>query len=238
MPITHGKNAEAYANGFKVSDFFMSIETDATVDTAETTVLNSSNVKTYIPGKIDATLSGEGLFEGTTNGIDAELSRALASSSDILWLIYPEGSAIGGFGYGLKTVQTSYGITAPVDDVVSTTVDGQSVLGRDRVESLKSISVVTANTGVETVDDNTAATTVGGTAYLQKTENVRNLTSAAIQDSNNNTTFAALVSFTASTGVGAERIAVSGEVKRYTRAIWQQAASTLSGEFTIAFNRK
>ena len=42
----HGKRTEVYANGWKVSDYFNSIETIATVDTAETTVFNSSDVKT------------------------------------------------------------------------------------------------------------------------------------------------------------------------------------------------
>jgi len=242
MAFVHGKNTIVLMQGFNMSNYLNSVETDLTADVSEITVFNSSTVKSYIGGNKDATLSAEGLFEGSTAApnVDAFIS-IVPSSSDVLWSIYPNGTTLGSFGNGIATVHTEYSVTAPVDDVVSMTVSGQSVSGRERIASLKSIASETANTGVGTGFDagvGSSSDASGGVGYLQKLENLRSLTSATIQHSNNNSSWDALISFTATTAVTAERIAVTGAVKRYTRAIFQQAASTLNGSFNMGFNRK
>jgi len=241
MAFVHGKNTIVLMQGFNMSNFLNSVETAFTADVNETTVFNSSNVKTYVGGNRDVTLSAEGLFDGSTadGRVDSFVS-AIPSSSDVMWSIYPNGTTLGAFGYGIATLQTEYALSSPVDDVISMTLSGQSVSGRDRTHSLKSIAADTSNTGVGTGVDSGAgsSSTQGGVGYLQKLDNTRNLTSATIQHSNNNSSWDALISFTASTARGAERIAVSGTVKRYTRAIFQRAASTLSGQHQIGFDRK
>jgi len=241
MAFVHGKNTVVLMQGFNMSNFLNSVETDLTADVSEVTVFNSSNVKSYVGGNKDTTLSAEGLFDGSTvDGTVDTFVSTVPSSSDVLWSIYPNGTTLGSFGNGIATVHTEYSVSSPVDDVISMTVSGQSVSGRERIHSLKSIASETSNTGVGTGFDSGAgsSSTQGGVGYLQKLENLRSLTSATIQHSNNNSTWDALISFTASTARGAERIAVSGTVKRYTRAIFQQAASTLNGSFNMGFDRK
>jgi len=242
MAFVHGKNTIVLMQGFNMSNFLNSVETDFTADVNETTVFNSSSVKTYLGGNRDTTISAEGLFSGTTadGQVDSFVS-VVPSSSDVLWSVYPNGTTLGAFGYGIATLHTEYAISTPVDDVISMTLSGQSVSGRERTHSLKSIAADTSNTGVGTGVDagvGSSSDAGGGVGYLQKLENTRNLTSATIQHSNNNSSWDALVSFTATTGRTAERIAVSGPVKRYTRAIFQRAASTLSGQHQIGFDRK
>lgn len=235
----HGKSSVVLANGVNFSNYLNSIETPMEVDTAETTVFNSSGAKSYIPGLKDATLSAEGFYDGSSGSVDSILTSVLGASTPIVWTWYPQGTAAGNYGYGMQTIETSYSLSSPVDEVVTISVEGQSKSGgRDRVESLLALTAETTS-GNGSSDDNAAATTNGGVGYFQRTDNSTKGVTPVIQHSSAATSWATLVAFSSGTAKGGQRIAVAGSVKRYTRASWTITGSTLvSTTLHFGFNRR
>jgi hypothetical protein len=198
-------------------------------DTVETSVFSSSD-KTYVVGLRDATVSAEGFFAGSTVQTDNIFNNVLGST--VIWSYYPAGPALSNAGYGIKSIETSYEITSPIDGVVSVSIEGQAVIGADRILSHHDL-VAETTTGAETSIDATAASSRGATGYLQITGITGGITATIrIQDSAIGTTFADLISFTGSTGINAQRaISSSGTIKRFTRAAW-----TLSAAGSVTFN--
>jgi hypothetical protein len=86
--------------------------------------------------------------------------------------------------------------------------------------------------------DGGAATTLGAQAWLHVFSFTGTSVTVTLQDSADNSTFAAIaspMSFTAATGVTSERIAVSGTIRRYVRAI--TAGTFSSAVFAVQFTR-
>jgi len=251
MSFGHGKQAVILMSGFRMDSFLNSFDTSKTGDTAETTVFNSSDVKSYVPGKVDATLSAEGLFDGSITGIDSTLASALASSSEKVFTHWPQGTSTGSFGVGMKTHQTTYDISTPIDDVVSTSIEGQSNMGRDRVESLFELSTISTSSGNgatntnSTVNGSTAGSIKGAVGYLQKTDtSTGTITAASIQHSSCDiaASFGDLITFAAvgSTVRSGQRVATgSTNVKRYTRFKYTLGSSNHDSiVVNVGFSRK
>ncbi len=235
MTGTHGKHARTYINGYDLSAYLNSFGVAQTADTVETSAFSSSD-KTYVVGLRDATISAEGFFAGSTVETDYVFNQVLASTE--IWSYYPAGPALGNSGYGIKSIETSYEITSPIDGVVSVTVEGQAILGADRILSHHNL-IAETTTGSETSIDATAASTKGATGYLQITSVTGGITATiSIQDSSAGTAWATLIAFTAATGRTAQRaISSSGTVKRFTRAQWT-LSSTGSVTFNVGMKRK
>lgn len=243
MAFSHGKSARVYADGYKLSDFLSSVEAPMEAETYETTVFGSSGYKSYVPGNIDATLSGEGFYDGSTSGTDAVFTAALGSSY-VIWNWYPEGDAAGNYGVGMKTIETAYNISSPVDGVISATIEGQSVVGRDRVQSIMALAAKTTTNSSGTPVSTTAGTTKGGIGYFQRTDNsTKGVTptlqhSSGVASSSQVATWTTLVSFSSGTSKGAQRVAVSGAVKKQVRGKYTITGSTLvSTNLHFAFQR-
>ena len=218
----HGKGTTVLMDGWDMGDILNSIETPATVDTAETTVFNSSNdSKTYVTGVADATLTAEGFFVSSSSDSSVEntLADAINTTGSQVWTWWPGGSNIGNAGYGLTSFETGYTITSPVDGTVDISLDGQVTDGRDRLISLRTLSCGAASTGNGSNVDNDAATTSGGIGYYQRVTNSTNDFKVIIQHSAAGTTFDDLISFTSGTGRTAQRATVTGTIKQFTREV-------------------
>lgn len=86
--------------------------------------------------------------------------------------------------------------------------------------------------------DGAAATTFGAQAYLHVFAFTGTSVTVTLQDSADNATFAAIASpmnFTAATGITSERIAVTGTIRRYVRAITTGTFS--NAVFAVQFTR-
>jgi hypothetical protein len=236
MAFGHGKNSIVMMSGYDLSCYLNTLSTPQSADTVETTVFCSS-AKEYIPGNKDATLSAEGFYDGTPGAVDDILSSAHGTSENV-WVWYPQGATLNNYGYGLETINNSYEITTPVDGVVSISMEGQSYVGKDRIQSHHSL-VQETTSGTETSIDGTASSTKGGIGYVEITSNSCGVSATIkIQHSNNNSTFDDLISFTASTAVTGERLQSTGNtVKQYTRASWTFASSA-PVTFNVGFRRK
>ena len=231
----HGRQASVYQNGYDMSNYLNSVTHSASVDTHETTVF-SSTAKTYLVGLVDGSLSAEGLFSST--GIDSTLNTLVGSTAGSVWSEYPQSSAVGSYGMGMAALNTAYEITTPVDGVVSLSVEGQSKMGRERIVSLRA-KADASTSGTGTSNDNTAASTEGGSGYLHRFDTNSRTATIVVQHSSAGSSWATLLSFAATTGRNGQRVPVSGSVKRYVRhSLSLSTNSTAAVNFQVGFYRK
>lgn len=241
MPFIHGKGTIVLCNEFDLSGYFNEASASRSVETAETTTFGNS-AKTYITGLADGTLSLGGLFEGSANATDKELTDILGDNAGMVISVAPEGSlTIGKRTLSLTGKLTSYEISSPVGDVVSASSEFQADEGIGSGVSLHALAAETA-TGNGTSVDNGASTAIGGFGTLHVTANTMNANTVfKVQHSADNSTWADLATFStvATTIVTAERVEVASTttVNRYLRATWT-ASGTGSITFHINFARR
>jgi hypothetical protein len=232
VTFRHGKNTKVLFAEYDLSSYFNEASASQSIETGETTTYGT-NSKTYVTGLADGTISLNGLFDGSANGVDAVLSAKIGDSAGAIITVAPEGLAFGSRLKSAQTLSTSYEISSPVADVVSVTAEAQVSGGIGNGISLRDLSAATA-TGNGTAHDNSASTANGGAGVLHVTANSHNAGSTfKIQHSADNSTWADLITFTAvsTTTLTSERVAVTGTVNRYLRASW-----TLAGTGSITFH--
>jgi len=236
MPPAHGRLTRVYLNAYDLTGFYRKTESELTREVAETTVFNQAD-KTYLPGVRDASISLEGLFDGAVDGIEEVLLAALNADPTII-NICPQGDALGNVAYGLSTLETKYAIDASKDDIVTLANELQSSSGRDRLLVQHALGSEVAN-GQSASIDNAAQSTNGGVGFLQVMD-IAGITNLAviIEDSADNSSWATILTFAGVTADrGRQRVAITGTVRRYTRARWT-FTGTGSAQFWVGFGRK
>lgn len=236
MPtFTHGKNATVLANGYNLSSYFNSVSASGSSETAEVSTFGD-NSKKYIPGLKDATFSVEGYYDATAGAVDESLAAMLGNET--VWVTVMNADAVGARGYAAKTIATTVDTGAEIGGAVTVSAEGQSTTGIDGIVVLKALSAVTAG-GNGTQVDNTTSTTTGAVGYLQVTGISGTPTLVAkVQHSTDGSTWVDLITFTSVTTANtAERIAVSGTVNRYLRALWTISGGSPSATFHLSADR-
>jgi hypothetical protein len=246
MPtFRHGKNTVVLFDKYNLSEYFNSVTATAMAEAVETTTFGSAN-KTYAIGMKDGSISLEGLWAGDTDGVDEVLSAAVASNSKKIITVGSEGATLGRRAKLINTDETSYEISSAVADMVTISAEAQAsgtVGGFDGgvlLAANQTVSATVANTSV----DNSASTTNGGVGHLHVTSNTRNgAATIKIQHSANNSTWADLSVFTATTSstTTSERIEVAAgtTVNRYLRVnVSAISGSTGSLTITVGFARR
>jgi hypothetical protein len=248
MPtFRHGKNTVVLFDKYDLSQYFNSATTSAMSEAVETTTFGSAN-KTYAVGMKDGTVSFEGLWSGVldTEGSDAVLHNAIASTTKKVITVASEGSAIGRRAKLINTDETSYEIKAAVADMVTISAQAQASGLQGGLDGgvILAASQVLASTATNASVDNTAGTTNGGVGHLHVTANTRNgAITVKIQHSANNSTWADLIVFTSTTSstTTAERVEVAAgtSVNRYVRVnVSGFAGSSGSATITVGFARR
>lgn len=237
MAFGHGKDCAVYADGYDLSSYLTKAVSKLSCDVAKTTTMGKSS-NTYLSGVKDGKFTCDGLWEGSAGAADAVFSAALGAAETLV-LVYPHGDdSQGDVGVGARTIQSTYDITSPVDNVVSTVCEFQCSNDVDRVQSLHPLAAETSG-GNKAIWDGAASSSAGCACHLQITAfsgtnvivQVQHGTEAGGGD------MAELVTFTSVTAANAsERKTTSGTVNRYLRI-------SLSGTFTsatiaVAFSRK
>jgi hypothetical protein len=235
VAFEHGSKAQVLVNGYDLSPFLRSFSSPASVEAVEVTTFGAT-AKSYIPGLLDATLTAEGLFDGAAQAVDEILAAALGKK-DSIWNWYPQGGEVGKRGYGFAAIETSYEVETPVDGVAAVSVEAQSSVGREPVVVLHELREEAID-GSGTIIDNGAATNNGGVGYLHVAQ-ITGSVLVTIEHSSDN--FVAdvlpLITFTlVNASRKAERVAVSGTVKRYVRVKWDITGGPAT--FHVAFGRK
>lgn len=244
MPtFAHGKSTSLFFNATNLTEYFRSASRSNMVEPAETTVFGKS-FKTYIPGLQDATVSLEGLFDGTASAVDDTISGILGSSSDNIVTVALVAPAVGATTYIGEGIATSYGVTSPVADVVSLTVELQSDQGIVSARSLHDNTAVSSTSNLTSYDGG-AATSTGWSAALHVHTNSRNGTvDVKIQDSSDNLVFTdvtsgAFTQISAST-TGSQFLRSSSgtaQIRRYARGVVTLGGSTGSITFMLSLAR-
>lgn len=223
-----------------LSQILTDVQVEASADALKTSVFGVSD-HTYIPGLRDATVSYEGMFDGTalstastasTGALDARFESALAASTQPVVTYGPEGDTIGRRARMFRQETVAYTASSPANDVVRVSASGQGSGLHDSGVWLLNLTARTSTSSTfASVNSGIAAgTTSGGVGHLHMTAD-STLTSCIvkIQHSTAGASWVDLITFTNSTATSsansAQRTTASGTVKRYTKAI----ISTLSG---------
>lgn len=217
MAFSHGSSATLHHNGYDLTAYFSSFESQGTNGTAETTTFGQT-AKAYIVGLNDGQLSGEGIYDTTAESV---LVTAIANRSEAVTCYWPNGDTLGNNGVGLKGQETALNVKSDVGDANKFDVEFQSEVGREGIVSHYALAASSAS-GTATVVDNTTGSPGAPVGYLQVTACNGGTVDVKIQHSADNSSYSDLITFTsitASNAPFAERIEASGTVHRYTRAV-------------------
>ena len=125
MPtFVHGKSTDFEVDDTggtsrSLANTLTSVDFPETIDTAETTAFGATS-KSYIVGLRDATISVSGLWDATIDGYIIGTEPATRS-----FIFGPAGSTGGNVKYSGECILTNYGISNPVGDVVTYSLDLQ-----------------------------------------------------------------------------------------------------------------
>ena len=210
----HGKGSKVFVNGKHLSAYFDSFDLQLSADTAEKSAFQDT-AKGYVGGMTGATLSLNGFFDEAATAADKILADAIATRS--VWCVFPDGDAITKSGYGIDGSNNSHQVMSTKDDCARIAAACQSDVGADRIVSILALGSKTSS-GSGTVNNNGGAST-DGAAYLQAIS-VTGSVAVKIEHSADNSSWSDLVAFTAVAGIKAERKAITGEIKQYTKVTY------------------
>ena len=248
MAFDHGKSGKVAIDQFDLTGYFNSMDINRDVEGPETTVFGLDD-RTYLPGGLrGGTVSLAGFWDSTaTTGVDEVIAAALGATSANVITLGPGGltnstSYVSDSAYLLSAFHTSYSISAPVDGIVSITVDVQSTGGLEQGRALHNIAAETATDTGNSIDG-AAATSNGGVGHLHVTaaSGGSPILDVLIEDSANDSDWTTLITFTQASAVTSQRSAVTGEVLRYIRASWtvdDTTGQSPSFTFTVAWARR
>ena len=230
--FAHGKSARVLLGRYDMSPFLTEFSIDASIDAPDVTALGSSH-KAYLAGGLgDVTASMSGLYSfGTTSdstGSDSThivqvLDTWLGGSSRFVTTLLPSGYTAGARAFLMSGDVTAYAISAPVDDVVKTSLELQGSDGYDGGRLLRALSASTSTgsgSAVASIGTTSAGGSTGGGVFHLHVTAERNVTTATVkvQHSTSGSTWADLTTFTAATGPTFQRSTVAGTIKEQLRA--------------------
>ena len=249
MPtFVHGKSTAVYLDEFDLTSYFTDSSFSIENDTAETTAYGDTN-KTYLLGIRGGTLSLSGMWSAGAGGSDEELQEIIGSTTEPIITVREGAAAIGSRAVIAQANETNYSITNPIGDVVTVAADFECTNSditnltfalASGVQLTAGASIAHGSLGALSSVDNAASSANGGAATLHvPTNTVNGNTTIKVQHSANDSTWAALISFTAvgSAGVTSEIKAVTGTVNRYLRVTASTAGSSGSITFMVAAAR-
>jgi len=225
----HGKSSRLIVKGVDASSMFNEFTVMSSVDTQETTTFGKDD-RTFIAGQRTGTLSAQGFLDNTTAGTNDPFKTfrdALGSSTDLVITAIPGapgGSTVtpGALARLGAAIETSFETAAPAMGVVTAKFDAQVNDRFDFGRVLYGPAAAVTSTGIKTTVDSgvAAGTTGGGVGHFHLTQSSGSVTALVIKIQHSSATvWSDLCSSTALTATpGAKRVAVTGTVKRYTRA--------------------
>ena len=244
----HGKGVRTLVDEKDLSDFLKEVTVSAEMDTAEVTTFGD-NDKSYIPGLKDATLSFNGLFAASTTAVDDVanyLDGALGGSTKQVITVDVNRST-GGRAWMMQADDTKYDVSAPVDDIVTISVDARASGGywggrMLRPLSTKAGSTATVSGSAVATPGTTAVggTTGGGVAHFHLTA-VQSTGEIyfTVQHSTTGSTWATLITSSTFSAVNFQRSTVAGTVKEQLRGqVLAGSTKDVTATAAIAFSRR
>lgn len=230
----HGIGSKLYLSGFDISAFFKSYNIQGQKGTAETSTL-ADTFQQFVSGLGGANVTLDGFYDNSAGGAVVLLEAAFGSTVKV-FTVYPQGATLGKLGYGQSGFATSLDAQADIGSAVSINGSLLSNTGFDMGVSLITPASITS-AGNGTSIDQAAATANGARAYLHVTAFSGTDATIVVADSADDSSFATIGTFTQITAVNAaQRIAISGAVRRYVR--YTISGTFTSVTFTLLFARK
>ncbi len=239
MTVIHGKNTRVYVEGYDLSNKFDAVSNEVDITEHETTGFGVDS-KTYMAGLVDARLTAEGFWDTDTsnNNLTDDVLSAELAAGDSVWCVMYADTAVGDRGLGIQAIQSSYGQTSKVSEVTRVKADAQSQVAFDAIQTLHVKAQRTTDGNGSSLDNGTSSSN-GGVGYLQVfSATGGNAITVKIQHSTNDIDWNDLITFTAATGITAERVTTTGTVNRYVRAAWTHETPPGAATFFVGFGRK
>lgn len=237
MSIRHGKDARIYVNGYDFSGDVTAVSGKMANEVVEYAVLDGGQYH-YFRGLGKDEIGIDGLLD-TTAAVQLD---ALHAATDGYQMVVVLGSTAGDPALAAAEVKLQdYEKKAVTTDINRISFKG--VTNDYPFDHAKSLHPKAQRTddGIGTTLDNTSSSADGAVGYLQVFEqtggtgltvSIRHSTDNFVADNTQ------LLAFTAATGRTTERVAVTGTVKRYVRAIWDFAgAGPYTGTFVVVMKR-
>lgn len=202
--------------------------------------LDLTGIDKSAPERVGGLRDGMIEFSAWFNKSAAQAHPVLAAlpTADVISM-YLRGQAIGGQGACLVARQVNYdgnrGADGSLSFAVSMQADGFGLEWGDQLTA--GIRTDTTATNGTALDFGAVSTLFGGQAYLESFALTGTSATVKLQDSADNVSFLDIsgAGFTAFTGRGAQRIAFSGTVRRYVRAV--TTGTFTNAQFAVVFNR-
>lgn len=239
----HGRNVRPLIDEKDLSPFLTSVTVSAEQAPPEVTTFQDS-WRNYIPGLRDVTFACEGLFAASTTSVDDVanyLDGALGGSTRMVVTIDAEGTT-GGRCWMLTGDAVTYDVSAPVDGVVSVSLDVQGSHGYTGGRMLKPLSTAASGaytgSGVATPGTTSAGGTTGGMvihAHKTVSASTKDVT-VTVQHSTSGSTWATYTTVTLTSGASFARSTVSGTVKERVRIT--TSSTTPAATFAVAYSRR
>ena len=235
-----GKSAALYSAGYDLSAHFRSgsISGEAGVEDGTTWGDNSHE---YVPTLLDHAASFSGFFDGTaTTGLDALLAAALGGNDAPIMAWLPNGGATAGDrGYGIVADVTSYEVNDEVDGLIEVSAEVQGNGWFPVLVITPKATFTATDTGA--ARDGLAANTTGGSGFLQVfSVSAGDTIDAVIQDSADGSTgWTTICTFAQVTAgnVSGQRVAITGTIRRYTRAVLTLGGAGISIVAAVQLHR-
>jgi hypothetical protein len=243
MAVTLTTLAQVFLDEFNLHQFARSFSIEPSIDLHDASVLGTgSRIKQ--PGLKHATASANVFLDGTvdTGSYDILTDRYGGETAGMISYA-PAGFGLGNPVLSMYARQVSIAPKSLIDDL--STIDMSAEAAEDAADlgvSLHAHSAETASTDSTSVD-NAEATTNGGVASIHvpaiSGTDTPTLT-PKIQHSSNGSTWVDLVSFTALTAIGKQRIEVAAgtTVNRYLRTSSVIAGTNPSFTYVTSFARR
>lgn len=227
----HGKKTAVLIDQYDFSGYLNEFTVAASMDAAETTTFRKDD-KTYIVGLRDVTVSLAGLFAssgaaGGAHSTDEDaiaefFANALGGSTRLAVTILPDSTAVGARALLVSGDPVAWDVSAPASNVVSCQAEIQGSQGYRGGRVLR-FEVASTSTGSQAAVDSgltNGGTTGGGVAHLHVTSvsSTFNTCTFKVQHSTSGSTWADLITFTATTGVSFQRSTVAGTIKEQVRS--------------------
>jgi hypothetical protein len=211
-----GRKARVFLDKYEITGELNSVTLTMTVGMEEDTVFQQAS-STFSPTLKSFSLEEAGFFR---TGFDGVLSGYLGLEEKLHSFAIEGAQAVGEVVYsGEGPILASYEISSPVGALVTASISLQGSGDLERTKALRYSSETASGTG-ETLDWGASGTS-GAAGYLHVVARRTDSTlDVVIQDSPDQTTWTDLITFSSATDTMAERVAVTGSVDQYLRAIW------------------
>lgn len=231
MTFKPGFRSRLLVGDFALSTKLTTFENALTIDQHDVTVFKDENSKDFIPGTDSSALSCEGFLDADAQGVATDWT----AETPVAFAV--NGLALGSIVEMCAAIQAGYTPGSTVGGVASFSLSGNSTGPSSYGVSIHDLAAETVDANGTAVDGG-AASSNGGFAQLHLTA-MSGITQAivTVEDSANGSSgWATIATFATATGTTAERVAIAGAIRRYTRTV-VDVTGTGSVTFAVALAR-